>query len=97
MFKLILDWHTDAHKGRSQLELDAEYATFVEAYRPNPPNSRRAKTTTSSVASSSSMTSSTGESEGTASVSTDQSSTLEEPQRKRIRLQKSRRVVTERA
>lgn len=97
LFKLILDWRTDAHKGRSQLELDAEYATFVEAYRPNPPNSRRAKTTTSSVASSSSMTSSTGESEGTASVSTDQSSTLEEPQRKRIRLQKSRRVVTERA
>ncbi|KAI2510963.1 hypothetical protein MHU86_3435 [Fragilaria crotonensis] len=96
LFKLVLDWRTDAHKGRSQLELDAEYATFVEAYRPNPPNSRRAKATTSSVASSS-VTSSTGDSEGTASVSADQTPTPEEPQRKRIRLQKSRRVVSERA
>ncbi len=49
LFKLLLDWRTDAHKGKSQADLNAEYTTVIESFRPGQNRSRRAKEATSSI------------------------------------------------
>ena len=89
LFKLLLDWRTGAHKGQSQQQLNNEFSTVVESYRPKQgkPKSRRANATT--VA--------TPATTDTEDNGDNKPSSGDEPQRKRIRLQKSRRVVTERS
>jgi hypothetical protein len=91
MFKLLLDWRTDAHKGKSQTELISLYDTVVEKVQNSgkstgsrAPKSSGATSTNASGTASSSDATPSGGGEGT-------------PARKRIRLQKSRRVVTERS
>jgi hypothetical protein len=89
-FKLALDWRTDAHKGFSQHELNKNYDTVVESFIPG---SKKSKSKSNTGGSTATPAQSSPDSEGG-----DQGSPSEcEPPRKRIRLQKSRRVVTERA
>jgi hypothetical protein len=94
LFKLVFDWRTDAHKGKTQLQLNDAFDTFIETYRP---------TVKSRKTSSSKLTSTPQETSGS---TTEASNSAGEPPaqggddgplRKRIRLQKSRRVVTERS
>lgn len=90
MFNLVLDWCTNAHKGRSQLDINADYATVIKAFRPGHGCSCRATTTQVSLSAFQSTLPSAGS--GTA----DQSSAVEEePQWRQLHLQKSCQVVTE--
>ena len=91
LFKLLLDWRNDAHKGKTQDQLISEYATTIEKIRP----ASTSKSGTSSGGSSSNDTSTTTTAYSTGGSSDQQGDNA--PARKRIRLQKSRRVVTERA
>lgn len=96
LFKLMLDWRTEAHKGKNQLQLNSEFDTVVE--RICPPNNSNKNTSSrkdggASVPTVSSASTQSGDS--TAGETPDPASTT--PARKRIRLQKSRRVVTERS
>ena len=96
LFKLLLDWRADAHKGKTQVQSNTDYDTVVEAFRPGQTGQpgRRARATTSSPSPSTSTT----VTDTSGSSSNDNGNVAEEPrQRKRIRLQKSRRVVTERS
>ncbi|KAI2497185.1 hypothetical protein MHU86_17333 [Fragilaria crotonensis] len=91
-FKLALDWQTDAHKGRTQEELNKNYDTIVESFIPGQKSSKKSKSRSNT---------SSPESSGMASATTTgsdlQTEGDSESPRKRIRLQKSRRVVTERS
>jgi hypothetical protein len=91
LFKLLLDWRNDAHKGKTQDQLISEYATTIEKIRP----ASTSKSGTSSGGSSSNDTSTTTTAYSTGGSSDQQGDNA--PARKRIQLQKSRRVVTERA
>lgn len=90
LFKLLLAWRVDAHKGRSQSQLNTQYATIVESYVPGSGKSKGSK---SSSASPTAITPSPSVDSDAAGGDRDAS----EQSRKRIRLQKSRRVVTERS
>lgn len=92
LFKLLLDWRTDAHNGKTQdQQLISEYATTIEKIRPasNPKSGTSPGGSSPVDTSAMATTSSTGNSSNQQADNT--------PARKRIRLQKSRRVVTERA
>lgn len=92
LYKLLLAWRIDAHKGRSQRQLNSQYATIVESYVPGCSKSKGSKPVTApsgTVTPSSSADSDTVDGSGERSAS--------EQSRKRIRLQKSRRVITERS
>lgn len=93
MFKLLLDWRTDAHKGKTQDQLTSEYATTIEKIRPPAGPSNRGSSSSGSTASGETTTTATSSSSGGSSNQQGDNT----PARKRIRLQKSRRVVTERA
>jgi hypothetical protein len=84
VFKLILDWRSAAHKGHTQQQLNTEFNTVDEKVHKKPKSSQDATN--------GSDTTSTRGSTGGAGGDT----SSKEPQRKRIRLQKSRRVITER-
>ena len=86
LFKLLLDWRTDAHKGSTQQQLNSSYDTVVEFVSPSKQGNSKAKSGQASGGGAGSSTNS-----GADSISSDS----KEPPRKRIRLQKSRRVVTE--
>jgi hypothetical protein len=98
IFKLLMAWRVEAHKGKTQGQLTEEYSTFVE--RVNKPmgsgqsksRSRRMSTgddTTVSI-SASGNTSNDGDNQPSSGADGDVQ------KRKRIRLNKSRRIVTER-
>ncbi|KAI2499912.1 hypothetical protein MHU86_14582 [Fragilaria crotonensis] len=93
LFKLVLDWRTDAHKGETQLQLNDAFDTIIETYRPVT-KSRK----TGSGASSGAPILESGSTEASVNAGeTPAQGGDEAPPRKRIRLQKSRRVVTERS
>ena len=82
IFKLVLDWRTAAHKGQTQQQLNNDFNTVDKKIQ------QKSKTS-QGIRNSSGATSSASDGGGNDSPS-------KEPQRKRIRLQKSRRVITER-
>ncbi|KAI2492904.1 hypothetical protein MHU86_21652 [Fragilaria crotonensis] len=49
LFKLILDWRTDAHKGMAQEKLSANYETVVETFSPRTKGNKTNKTSQSSA------------------------------------------------
>lgn len=84
IFRMILDWRTAAHhKGFSQERLNEEFDTYNEKVN----NNKRSQP---------SQDNETAGSGGTKS-STSGDSSSKEPQRKKIRYRKSRRVITERS
>jgi hypothetical protein len=100
LFKMIIDWRTAAHKGNTQQQLNDNFSTVVETYTPSAPgagkknNNKKSKTRRASKspdpAKNADSSVADGETIGSDSADAD-------PDRKRIRLQKSRRVVTETA
>jgi hypothetical protein len=102
LFKLLLDWRTEAHKGKTQMQLSENFMTVVESVSQGTVSSGKKK-----AKSKSRRTSKTGSDQSTPSSGTGGNIAFdgspgsdgqsEEPPRKRIRLQKSRRVVTERS
>ena len=98
LFKLLLDWRADAHKGKTQAQLNTDYDTVVEAYRPGQAGQNSGRRSRATTVSQSPTTTTTTDTDTSVYASVDNSNVAEEPQqRKRIRLQKSRRVVTERS
>ena len=85
LFKMLLDWRTDAHKGKSQAQLLSDYETVVEKVQ------RSGKSGGGGLVKSKS-TSPTTTTDADTPITGDDA-----PNRKQIRLQKSRRVVTERS
>jgi hypothetical protein len=92
LFKLLLAWRNDAHKGRSQFHLSNEYATFVESFKQNSGKSKGGKHKLPSADSTSASSSSNGD-----DAATPGDRNGSDGARKRIRLQKSRRIITERS
>jgi hypothetical protein len=99
-FKLMIEWHSAAHQGKTQAQLNDDFKTYVDTYQQKSvvsgkqslsKKSRRAKKTKSGSAGSSEGADS-GNDEGSSGPDQEVSVT-----RKRIRLQKSRRVLTERS
>lgn len=100
LYKLLMEWRVEAHKGKSQLQLNERFNTFVESYqapassggKKKKSKSRRAKKAsgTDSSAAGTTVNTDSGNEEGSESQGDDTVT------RKRIRLQKSRRVITER-
>ena len=95
-FKLLLEWRTSAHKGKTQSQLNDLYSTTVEKFqkaltvssKKGPPTKKSRRTKKTSSTSSSAANDDSGNDEGS-------SAGEELVTRKRIRLQKSRRVITE--
>ena len=102
LFKLLNEWRIDALKGRTQMQLNDNFATIVEpAPRVPPPGGGKAKAKSRRAATTGSSTSTSAESSTTPSgdntAGTDHvDGQSDDTPRKRIRLQKSRRIVTER-
>jgi hypothetical protein len=92
LFKLVLDWRNDAHKGKTQLQLNEAFDTVIKTYRP----SAKSRKTSSSGSMSAPQESGPIETSRSAGEPPAQGVSDGSP-RKRIRLQKSRRVVTERS
>lgn len=78
LFNLLLEWRTDAHKGKTQDQLISEYATTIERIRP----AGTSKSSTSSGGSSSGDTVTTATSSSTGSSGNQQGDNT--PVRKRI-------------
>ena len=98
LFKVLLDWRGAAHGGHTQKQLDAEFATVVEKFRPGTngkTKSRRTSKTGTGGDDGAEQDSDGGDS--TSRNRKSESSTKTESPRKRIRLLKSRRVITERS
>ena len=93
LFKLVLDWRTDAHKGKTQLQLNDAFDTVIETYRPNVKSRKTSSSNPTSTPQESSGSTEASNSAGEAPAQDGE----EGPPRKRIRLQKSRRIVTERS
>ena len=93
MFKLMLDWRLDAHKGKSQGQLTEDFTTCVERVTQTKTKSRRMSTGTDTTVSTSTSSNASNDGDNQrSSVGTDD----DVQKRKRIRLNKSRRIVTER-
>ncbi len=95
----MLEWRTEAHKGKSQTQLNDSFSTVVESVKATSTGGGRSKSksrraSTAAGSSDDPATSVRGENQ-TGDSSAD--AQVNEPPRKRIRLQKSRRVVTERS
>ena len=93
LFKLVLDWRTDAHKGKTQLQLNDAFDTVIETYRPNVKSRKTSSSNSTSTPQELSGSTEASNSAGEAPAQDGE----EGPPRKRIRLQKSRRIVTERS
>ena len=89
LFKLLIDWRTGAHKGQSQQQLNNEFSTVVESYRPG---QGKSKSRRASAATGATPTTADTEDNGD-----NKPSSGEDQPRKQIWLQKSHRVVTERS
>ena len=97
--KLLLDWHTEAHKGKTQAQLSENFMSkpfnrrerLVAKRKPgrgrDAPLKRAERTNR--------LTSSGGPADSTAEGPNAGDNDTDDPQRKRIRLQKNRRVITE--
>jgi hypothetical protein len=92
LFKLLLSWRLDAHKGRSQTQLSNEYATLVESFTPSGGKSKGGKHKSPSNDSTSASGAPNGD-----NAATSGGRHGSDVARKQIRLQKSRRIVTERS
>ena len=95
LFKLILEWRVDAHKGKTQQQLNTLYDTVVEKFRPSQKGSATSRRASQSGSHTDPGTSASSGSSLTGKTEASTMSEADQPQRKRIRLQKSRRVVTE--
>jgi hypothetical protein len=91
MFKMFLDWRTDAHKGKTQAQLTSDYETVVEKVQQRSGSSSNGGSSKPSGPTSQINTSDAAPGDGGSQNGHTTSG------RKRIRLQKSRRVVTERS
>ena len=95
----MLEWQTEAHKGKSQTQLNDSFSTVVESVKATSTGGGRSKSksrraSTAAGNSGDSTTSVQGENQvGDGSAD----GQVSNPPRKRIRLQKSCRVVTERS
>ena len=89
LFKLLIDWRTGAHKGQSQQQLNNEFSTVVESYRPGQGKSKSCRA--------SANTGTTPTTANTEDNGDNKPSSGEDQPRKQIWLQKSRQVVTERS
>ena len=97
----MLDWRIEAHKGKTQSQLNTAFDTVVETYQEKQlvsgkkggrsQKSRRAKKASSNASGSSGSMNDTGKDDGSDGPDEEVMVT-----RKRIRLQRSRRVITER-
>ena len=93
IFKTLVSWRTDAHKGKTLAQLMNEYSTVVEKYKTGEgknKSNKRSKPSGSSEGGDKGSRNSNADGDG------DQGSGGGE-YRKRIRLQKSRRIITERS
>ena len=98
LFKLLVDWRTEAHRGKSQTQLNDNFTTVVEPVRANMAGGGRSKSKSRRTSTNTPPSGGTSEQLTTAGESNpdDGGERSGEPPRKRIRLQKSRRIVTER-
>ena len=99
LFKVLLDWRGAAHGGHTQKQLDAEFATVVEKFRPGT-GGGKTKSRRTSKSGTGGDDGAEQDSDGGDSTSRNhknESGTKTESPRKRIRLLKSRRVITERS
>ena len=96
LFKLLISWRSDAHKGKTQDKLNTEYATVVEPYTTGGAKNKGGggKKNKFGQSADSNQGSRSSDGDGTDTNGGDGSAGQS---RKRIRLQKSRRVVTERS
>ena len=92
LFKLLLSWRLDAHKGRSQTQLSNEYATLVEPFTQSSGKLKGGEHKSPSNDSTSASSAPNGDG---AVTSGDRNGS--DIARTRIRLQKSRRIVSERS
>ncbi len=92
LFKLLVSWRSDAHKGKTQDKLKTEYATVVEPFTIS--GTKSGKKNKSVPSSDSNQVSRSSEVDVIDTTGGDGSAGQS---RKRIRLQKSRRIVTERS
>ena len=96
---MILEWRVEAHEGKTQQQLNDDYATVVETYKPGASGSgKNNKSKSRKNAKPSNSLTATANS-GFSPIDGDCSGgQCDAPERKQIRLQKSRRrVVTERS
>ena len=92
IFKTLVAWRSDAHKGRTQAQLSTEYTTVNERYKTGSAKSKSNKRSASEAS---------GGDDHQGSSTRNNSSDADGDQgpgefRTRVRLQKSRRVITER-
>ena len=100
-----MKWRVAAHQGKTQAQLNSEFATVVETYQKNANSSsgsssksKKSRRTKKSGDSGSNKTRSSGGSANKADSDNEKGSGTDDDAavtRKRIRLQESRRVVTE--
>ena len=96
-FKLLIEWRTEAHKGKTQAQLNDHFATVVESVKQGASGgSKKARSKSRRSSKSPTGGDSTSDAGGNMDSTADSDGQGDDPQRKRIRLQKSRRVVTER-
>jgi hypothetical protein len=94
-FKLLLEWRTTAHKGKTQTQLNELYSTTVEKFQTALTVSARKGQTKKSRHSKKSSSKSDNAAKDDSGNDDGSSAGEEMVTRKRIRLQKSRRVITE--
>ena len=100
LFKLLSDWRTEAHKGKSQTHLSDNFSTFIEQVSSSGNGRSKSKSRRTASNSANVPASGTGNQDPTANgedTAGGDATSNDEPPRKRIRLQKSRRIVTERS
>ena len=99
-FKVMIEWRSAAYQGKTQTQLNDEYSTFVDTYQQKQQTGggKRSSSSKKSRRVKKAKSSSSGSAAGADSGNDDGSSGPEEETvtLKRIRTQKSRRVITER-
>ena len=87
MFKMLLDWRTEAHKGKPQAQLTSEFEIVTERVVPKYGQTESGSTCQTGTPN--------GSDQPSAPSETNSRGGGNAPPRKRVRLQKSRRVLTE--
>lgn len=104
-FKLLLEWRIEAHKGKNQFQLNEQFNTIVERFKTTATgNGKRGKQNKSRRSKKAKAGSTSSTPDGTATTASEpgnddgsDGSGDELVTRKRIRLQKSRRILSERS
>jgi hypothetical protein len=99
-FKLMIEWRSAAHQGKTQAQLNDDFKTYVDTYQQKSAVSGKKSSSKKSRRTKKAKSGSAGSSAGADSVHDEGSSGPDEEvsvTRKRIRLQKSRRVLIERS